>query len=102
MQTVAADISGGFGNPVPGVQMVSTVHDSIVLQVPADDWKRAVAQTMRRMINPHHLLEPMCCYLDVQLAVEDTVGTRWGLRSEERRGGKECVSACRYRWAPDH
>lgn len=79
MQTVAADISGGFGDPVPGVQMVSTVHDSIVLQVPADDWKRAVAQTMRRMINPHHLLEPMGCYLDVPLAVEATVGTRWGL-----------------------
>src|SRR3546814_13494403 len=25
-----------------------------------------------------------------------------GLRSEERRGGKECVSACRSRWSPDH
>src|SRR3546814_18277663 len=23
-------------------------------------------------------------------------------RSEERRGGKECVSTCRSRWAPDH
>src|SRR3546814_17468647 len=23
-------------------------------------------------------------------------------RSEERRVGKECVSQCRYRWAPDH
>src|SRR3546814_13456169 len=23
-------------------------------------------------------------------------------RSEERRVGKECVSTCRYRWAPDH
>src|SRR3546814_19543094 len=23
-------------------------------------------------------------------------------RSEERRGGKECVSPCRYRWATDH
>src|SRR3546814_12704504 len=22
------------------------------------------------------------------------------LRSEERRGGKECVSTCRYRWSP--
>src|SRR3546814_4374549 len=25
-----------------------------------------------------------------------------GLRSEERRVGKECVSTCRYRWAPYH
>src|SRR3546814_15487024 len=24
------------------------------------------------------------------------------MRSEERRVGKECVSTCRYRWAPDH
>src|SRR3546814_11545275 len=23
-------------------------------------------------------------------------------RSEERRGGKECVSTCRYRWSGDH
>src|SRR3546814_16456142 len=23
-------------------------------------------------------------------------------RSERRRGGKECVSTCRYRWAPYH
>src|SRR3546814_16241474 len=23
-------------------------------------------------------------------------------RSEERRGGQECVSPCRSRWAPDH
>src|SRR3546814_3578207 len=25
---------------------------------------------------------------------------RSNLRSEERRGGKECVSTCRYRWSP--
>src|SRR3546814_9827394 len=25
-----------------------------------------------------------------------------GLRSEERRVGKECVSTCRSRWSPDH
>src|SRR3546814_20990138 len=25
-----------------------------------------------------------------------------GLRPEERRVGKECVSPCRSRWAPDH
>src|SRR3546814_20496071 len=27
---------------------------------------------------------------------------RPALRSEERRVGKECVSKCSYRWAPDH
>src|SRR3546814_8887106 len=25
-----------------------------------------------------------------------------GIRSEERRGGKECVSTCRSRWSPYH
>src|SRR3546814_12701779 len=25
----------------------------------------------------------------------------FGVRSEERRVGKECVSTCRYRWSPD-
>src|SRR3546814_14657161 len=25
-----------------------------------------------------------------------------GMRSEERRVGKECVSKCRSRWSPDH
>src|SRR3546814_14385013 len=27
---------------------------------------------------------------------------RGAQRSEERRGGKECVSTCRSRWSPDH
>src|SRR3546814_13467114 len=26
----------------------------------------------------------------------------YGIRSEERRVGKECVSTCRSRWSPDH
>src|SRR3546814_20169280 len=29
-------------------------------------------------------------------------GERWLTRSEERRVGKECVSPCRSRWAPDN
>src|SRR3546814_10988463 len=34
---------------------------------------------------------------------EDRVATVVGkARSEERRGGKECVSTCRSRWAPHH
>src|SRR3546814_3384748 len=32
-----------------------------------------------------------------------STGTRWrGIRSEERRVGKECVSTCRSRWSPYH
>src|SRR3546814_13601518 len=30
------------------------------------------------------------------------IGYREGKRSEERRGGKECVSTCRSRWTPQH
>src|SRR3546814_11236716 len=31
-----------------------------------------------------------------------TCMTRFVIRSDERRVGKECVSACRSRWTPDH
>src|SRR3546814_3049410 len=31
-----------------------------------------------------------------------TVAALAGARSEARRVGKECVSTCRSRWAPDH
>src|SRR3546814_14300966 len=34
--------------------------------------------------------------------VGDDYGRRKTFRSEERRGGKECVSTCRSRWSPDH
>src|SRR3546814_19447260 len=32
----------------------------------------------------------------------DMCDTEFTIRSEERRVGKECVSTCRYRWAPYH
>src|SRR3546814_19645457 len=36
-------------------------------------------------------------------SVRRTAGsTTYGLRSEERRVGKECVSTCRSRWLPYH
>src|SRR3546814_12091047 len=31
-----------------------------------------------------------------------TVAERRFNRSEERRGGKECVRTCRFRWSPDY
>src|SRR3546814_13094119 len=36
-----------------------------------------------------------------QIAADDDVAAI-GLRSEERRVGKECVSTCRSRWSPYH
>src|SRR3546814_2553418 len=38
----------------------------------------------------------------VQPAQIDDFGVHAGLRSEERRVGKECVSTCRSRWSPYH
>src|SRR3546814_7852760 len=38
-------------------------------------------------------------YEDEALLVVDKPA---GVRSEERRVGKECVSTCRYRWSPYH
>src|SRR3546814_7344917 len=38
----------------------------------------------------------------VVLRVRAGQDRRIGLRSEERRVGKECVSPCRSRWSPDH
>src|SRR3546814_20474438 len=40
-------------------------------------------------------LRPALADLEV---VQDAIG----VRSEERRVGKECVSTCRYRWSPYH
>src|SRR3546814_11969105 len=37
----------------------------------------------------------------VKLALTGNMSTG-GIRSEERRVGKECVSTCRSRWSPDH
>src|SRR3546814_19026414 len=54
MQVVAADIGGPFGNPVPDVQMVSTVHASLVVQVPRAAWTHPGAQPLPRSIHPHH------------------------------------------------
>src|SRR3546814_15433309 len=41
-----------------------------------------------------------------QLLMSTDAGSTFGrvstARSEERRGGKDCVSTCRSRWSPDH
>lgn len=81
MQIAAASIEGNLPgyDPVPGVRLIGTVHDSIVAEVPEGDWKRATGRCMQRMLNLHPVLERMGCHLDVPLGVEATVSTRWGL-----------------------
>src|SRR3546814_5283684 len=38
----------------------------------------------------------------VETALLDAAARTLSIRSEERRGGKECVSTCRSRWSPYH
>ena len=81
MQMAAASIHGnlpGFTR-VPDVHIVGTVHDSIVVEVPEDDWQRATARCMRRMLDLDPVLKRLGCSLTVPLAVEAGVGSRWGL-----------------------
>src|SRR3546814_12927750 len=39
---------------------------------------------------------------EAQALLDAATLKRYGSRSEERRGGKECVSTCRSRWSPTH
>src|SRR3546814_6734881 len=62
-----------------------------------DEGKRA-AETLFMDYRRQHALNTKL------VRIFNTYGPRMnvndGRRSEERRGGKECVSTCRYRWSP--
>src|SRR3546814_11230336 len=63
--------------------------------VPATSCKLVVVETLRTTLPA-----------GVEVLCFGDSGSRPGndhalLRSEERRGGKECVSTCRSRWSPD-
>lgn len=81
--TAAASIEGtlpGY-DPVPDVRLIGTVHDSLVVEVPIHDWRRATARCMHRMINVTEVLDRhYSVKFDVPLAVEAKIGTRWGLK----------------------
>jgi DNA polymerase I len=81
MQIAAASI-GGYLPGVEGVEgafIVGTVHDSILIEAEGDDWERVAKECVDRMLNVNDVLKKMGCVLDVPLAVEGKVGTRWGL-----------------------
>src|SRR3546814_16544266 len=72
---------------------------------PATNWRMVVVLTMIFLLSSIDrgiiplLVEPIRADLglsDVQMSL------LLGLRSEERRVGKECVSTCRSRWSRDH
>src|SRR3546814_12595346 len=61
-------------------------------------WARLGPRRRLRIIDGDSL-PPCLPRRDIVLARDD--GEDW-CRSEERRGGKECVSTCRSRWSPCH
>lgn len=81
MQMAIASIFGFLPGtePVHGAYPVATVHDSLVIEAPEDDWERVVQECIDRMI---YLAEPLAhlgVAMDVPLAAEAVVGTRWSL-----------------------
>lgn len=83
MQIAAARIEGtlpGYA-PLSGVQIVGTVHDSLLVEVPADDHAAAVQACSRAMTQDvvEVLERRFHLRFDVPLVVDATVGTRWGL-----------------------
>jgi DNA polymerase I-like protein with 3'-5' exonuclease and polymerase domains len=66
--------------PVRDVRVVGSVHDSIVAELPADDWASAAAVVLEVMTNSVlAVVKDLGCDFDVPLAAEATIGTRWGL-----------------------
>lgn len=83
MQIAAASIEGvlpGF-DAVPGVALVGTVHDSLVAELPEDYWEESARLVIDRMtLGVLPVLQKMDVDFDVPLAVEASIGTRWGLK----------------------
>lgn len=83
MQIAAASIQGLIPGhePVANAMVVGTVHDSIIIEAPEDRWEQVARECQRRMTTRVlDVLAEMGCTLDVPLAAEAVVGTRWGLR----------------------
>jgi DNA polymerase I-like protein with 3'-5' exonuclease and polymerase domains len=82
MQIGAALIEGTIPGTtrVEDAYLIGTVHDSIIVEAEEDRWEEVAAQCVDRMTDGVlWVLRKMDCELDVPLAVEGKVGTRWGL-----------------------
>ena len=82
MQIAAASVVGTLpGVPrIEDVYLVGTVHDSIVAELPEDDWERQARRVLKRMTDVvPQVLKKMGCTLDVPLGADVKVGSRWGL-----------------------
>ena len=83
MQIAAASIEGNLPGyrGVDGARIVATVHDSILVEVPESGWEQVAQACMDRMLyGVQPVLARLDCVLDVPLAVEAKIGTRWGLK----------------------
>jgi DNA polymerase-1 len=83
MQIAAAMINGTYDDrpPVEGINLVATVHDSIVGEVLESRWEEIVAECVEIMTKGVlDVLAKMDCHFDVPLVAEATIGTRWGLK----------------------
>src|SRR3546814_4966182 len=88
VQTCALPISSAARARVE--QAERAVHEADAAyqsRVSARDSAKAQLDMIRPLVE--HGIEPRMTLVQMQ-------------RSEERRVGKECVSTCRSRWAPDH
>lgn len=81
MMMSAASIEGRlFGRgKVEDARIIGTVHDSILVEVPEDNWREVTEQCIERMVGVVADLKRFHCEFDVPLAVEAKVGTRWGV-----------------------
>ena len=79
MQLAAADIQGLLPGTkaVPNVRLVATVHDSIVAELPRDNWKSAAIEVQARMERSGEWLKKLGVTFDVPIRADYSVGTRW-------------------------
>src|SRR3546814_12006702 len=99
--TLFRSIAGiGASNRVQGVAMAGGIQDQQAIDPPARTGQHgrllgniAVALADTHVIDQYGLFRGDALHDAAQFL---------GIRSEERRVGKECVSTCRSRWSPYH
>src|SRR3546814_11619904 len=80
-----------YGSPVP-VSQVANVNLVDARTISVQVWEKNMAGPVEKAIRDSDLgLNPISMGDNIRVPMP---------RSEERRGGKECVGTCRFRWSP--